>query len=63
MLYLNVDIVGFARTSFTHVTRFFNDLMEQFLIKWNANINLLGEPLTFVVDGETLYAMHCGAMV
>jgi len=32
-------------------------------MKWVANLNLLCETLTFVVGGETLYAMHDGTMV
>ena len=32
-------------------------------MKWDANLNLRCETLTFVVGGETLYAMHDGAMV
>lgn len=62
MFYLNEDTV-FRKDEFHAYNQVLQCSHEQILMKWDANLNLPCETLTFVVGGETLFAMHDGSMV
>jgi len=61
-LYLNVD-TAFRKDEFHMYNQVLQCCHEQILMKWEANLNLPYETLTFVVGGETVYALHDGNMV
>ncbi len=60
--YLNAD-TAFRKDKFHAYNQVLQCFHEQILMKWDANLNLPCETLTFVVGGETLNAMHEGTMV
>ena len=57
--YLDNDS-AFIRDKFHTLNKVIRCNHEQILLKWDGNLNLPYEHLAFVVEGESLHAMHGG---